>query len=609
MGSGRIPDDVIEAVLKAHDIADVVGKYVHLSKQGHYLKGLCPFHSEKTPSFTVTPQRQIFHCFGCGAGGNSIQFVMQKEGLTFSEAVRQLAEEAGIPIGQEDASSEPSPQQQERSELLKAYELSARVYRSILMNTVQGRDALAYLRSRGMSDELIETFQLGYAPNMWDALAKQLEKSGFLLPSMERGGLLSAKADGQGFVDKFRDRVMIPIHDPKGRVIAFGGRAMGDVQPKYLNSPETALFHKSHSLFNLHRARTDIRKREQIVLFEGYFDVIRAWDAGVHHGVATMGTALTAEHAEAIKRLTGEAVICYDGDSAGQAAAFKSIPLLEQAGLIVKVAMLPDGKDPDEYIAAFGPERFVREVIEGAVTSTKFRLLYARRNFRLQEEADRLRYLSGAVKLIAGLPSPLEREHYLRELASEFDVSLDALKADVAELLLRREKSKPAGDNNANLWNNVRNNGKEAERVPPLKPASYNAERLLLAVMMYDRDVCKIVEERLGDGFMMEAHAVLAAYLYSFYAQEQEPSLSKYLATLQDPELSRLASSIAMIGSSHAVNERVIDDYISQIKKAPLQQEIKRKEEEAIHAERMGDPLRAAQIRIEMITLEKQLRA
>lgn len=608
MGSGRIPDDAIEAVLKAHDITDVVGKYVHLSKQGHYLKGLCPFHSEKTPSFTVTPERQIFHCFGCGAGGNSIQFVMQKEGLTFSEAVRQLAEEAGIPIGPEDAYSEPSPQQQERIELLKAYELSARVYRSILMNTVQGRDALAYLRTRGISDELIDTFQLGYAPNMWDALVKQLEKSGFLLPAMERGGLVSAKADGQGYVDKFRDRVMIPIHDPKGRAIAFGGRAMGDVQPKYLNSPESALFHKSRSLFNLHRARADIRKREQIVLFEGYFDVIRAWQAGVHHGVATMGTALTGDHAEAIKRLTGEAVICYDGDSAGQAAAFKSIPLLEQAGLSVKVAMLPDGKDPDEYIAANGSERFVREIIEGAVTSTKFRLLYARRNFRLQEEADRLRYLSGAVKLIADLPSLLEREHYLREIASEFEVSLDALKQDVAELLIRREKSKPSGDNNANLWNNVRNNGKEAERVPPLRPASYNAERLLLAVMMHDRDVCKIVEERLGDGFMMETHAVLAAYLYAFYSQENEPSLSKYLATLQDPELSRLASSIAMIGASHAVNERVIDDYILQIKKAPLQQEIKRKEEEAIHAERMGDPLRAAQIRIEMITLEKQLR-
>jgi DNA primase len=609
MGSGRISDDTIEAVLKAHDIADVVGRYVHLTKQGHYLKGLCPFHSEKTPSFTVTPERQIFYCFGCGAGGNSIQFVMQKEGLSFAEAVRQLAEEAGIPMSPEEAYSEPSPQQQERTELLKAYELAARVYRSILMNTMQGRDALAYLRSRGMSDELIETFQLGYAPNMRDALVKQLEKSGFLLPAMERGGLVSEKADGQGYADKFRDRVIIPIHDPKGRVIAFGGRAMGDVQPKYLNSPESLLFHKSRSLFNLHRSRPEIRKRGQIVLFEGYFDVIRAWEAGVRNGVATMGTALTGEHAEAIKRLAAEVVVCYDGDNAGQAAAFKSIPLLEQAGLHVKVAMLPDGTDPDEYIAAYGPERFVREAIEGAVTPTKFRLLYARRSFRLQEEADRLRYLRGAVKLIAGLASPLEREHYLRELASEFDVSLEALKQDVAELLLRREKSKPAGDNYANLWNNVRNNGKEAVRVPPLRPASYNAERLLLAVMMHDRDVCKMVEERLGDGFMVEAHAVLAAYLYAFYSQDNEPNLSKYLATLQDPELSRLASSIAMIGASHAVNERVIDDYISQIKKAPLQQEIKRKEEEAIHAERMGDPLRAAQIRNEMITLEKQLRA
>ncbi|MFC0216305.1 DNA primase [Paenibacillus chartarius] len=609
MGIGRIPDEVIEAVLKANDIADVVGKHVHLTKQGHYLKGLCPFHSEKTPSFTVTPERQIFHCFGCNKGGNSIQFTMEIEGLTFSEAVRQLAEEAGIPVTWDDAGSEPSPDQQERGELLKAYELVARVYRSILMNTAQGRDALSYLRTRGMSDELLETFQIGYAPNMWDALVKQLEKSGFKLPLMDQGGLVSAKSDGQGYVDKFRDRVMIPIHDAKGRVIAFGGRAMGDVQPKYLNSPESLLFHKSRSLYNLHRARAEIRKREQAVLFEGYFDVIRAWDAGVHHGVATMGTALTKEHAEALKRLTGEVVVCYDGDNAGQAAAYKSIAILEQAGLSVKIAMLEGGKDPDEYIAAYGKDRFVREIIEGAVTTTKFRLVYARRNVRLQDEADRLRYLRGAVKLISELASPIEREHYLRDLSSEFGISIETLKQDVAQHLLRKEKSEPAGDNNANLWNNVRNNGKEADRDPPLRSASHNAERLLLAVMMVDREVCRHVEERLGDGFTVEAHAVLAAYLYAFYAQDNEPNLSKYLATLQDPELSSLASSIAMIGASHAVNERVIDDYIAIIKKAPLQQEIKRKEEEAIHAERTGDPLRAAQIRIEMITLEKQLRA
>lgn len=609
MANGRIPDEVIAAVLKHHDITDVVGKYVHLTKQGHYLKGLCPFHSEKTPSFTVTPERQIFHCFGCGAGGNSIQFVMQVEGLTFSEAVRQLAEEAGIKAGWDDSGSEPTPEQLERSDLLKAYELAARVYSSILMNTVQGRDALAYLRSRGMSDELIHTFQIGYAPNMWDALVKQLDKSGFLLPQMERGGLISVRTGEQGYVDKFRDRVMIPIHDFKGRIIAFGGRAMGDVQPKYLNSPETMLFHKSRSLFNLHRARQDIRKREQVVLLEGYFDVIRSWEAGVHHCVATMGTALTGEHAEAIKRLAPEVVICYDGDNAGQSASYKSLALLEQAGLNVKVAMLPDGKDPDEYIASFGPERFVREIIEGAVTATKFKLLYMRRGFRLQDEAERLRYLRSAGKLIAELPSPLEREHYIRELASEFSVSLEALKQDVAEIVLRREKTLPAGDNNANLWNNVRNNRKAAERVPPLLPAVHNAERLLLAVMMHDRDVCKHVEERLGDGFTVEAHAVLAAYLYAFYAQNDEPDISKYMALLQDAELGRLASSIGMIGASHAVNERVIDDYIGAIKNAPLQQAIKRKEEEAIHAERMGDPLRAAQIRVELITLEKQLRA
>jgi DNA primase len=452
-------------------------------------------------------------------------------------------------------------------------------------------------------------FQVGYAPAMRDALVQQLEKNGFSLPLMEKGGLISARTEGSGYVDKFRDRIIFPIHDAKGNVIAFGGRAMGDVQPKYLNSPESVLFNKSRSLYNFHQARQAIRKSGRIVLFEGYVDVIKAWEAGVHNGVATMGTALTGEHAEVLKRNADQVIVCYDGDNAGQSAAYKNISILEKAGIFVKVALLPEGKDPDEYILSYGSERFVREIIEAAVPSIKYKLLYIRKNFRLQEDGERLRYLQSAVKLIAELPSPIEREHYLKELSSEFDASLEALKQDLAEIRHQSEKSGKYGDNNAILWNNVMNNGSRAEHTPPLLPAYHNAERLLLAVMMHDRDVCKYVEERLGDGFHVEAHAVLAAYLYAFYAQHNEPNISKYLAMLQDSELSGLASSIGNIGADHAMSEKVIDDYIAQIRKYARQQEIERKKEEMIRAERLGEPLRAAQILQEIKTLEKQLRA
>jgi DNA primase len=610
MGYGRIPEEVIEAVLKHHDIVDVIGKYVHLTKQGHYMKGLCPFHSEKSPSFTVTPEKQIYHCFGCGVGGNSIHFLMEIEGYSFAEAVRCLAEEAGIAVSWEEATAEQTEQQREKAALLKAHEFAAKLYQYILGNTDQGKKALSYLRSRGMSDKLIETFQIGYAPAMWDTLVQQLEKRGYDMPLMEKGGLISARSEGDGYVDKFRERIMFPICDSTGKVIAFGGRAMGDGQPKYLNSPETMLFSKSRTLYNMHLARPHIRKVQQVVLFEGYVDVIKAWEAGVLNGVATMGTALTKEHAGILNRNSERIVLCYDGDNAGQSAAYKSIPILEEAGCRVHVAMLPDNKDPDEYVTTFGFERFVREIVEPAVPSMKYKLLYIRKNFKLHEDGDRVRYLQTAVKMIAELISPIEREHYLKQLSSEFpDSSYEALKQDLSEHLLQSEKNRNSGDNKPFLWNNVMNNRRAAERKTTLFPAYHNAERQLLAIMMHDRDVCQQVEKHLGDQFHVEAHAVLAAYLYAYYAQNLEPNASRYIAMLQDDQLESLASSIVMIGANHGSNHQVIEDYIREIKKYPMQQKIVRKKEQMVQAERAGDHRAAAQIAIEIITLEKQLKS
>ncbi|MDQ0921286.1 DNA primase [Paenibacillus sp. V4I5] len=614
MRYGRIPEEVIEAVLKRHDIVDVIGRHVHLSKQGHYMKGLCPFHSEKSPSFTVTPEKQIYRCFGCNVGGNLIRFVMEIEGLSFSEAISKLAEEADIPITWEEATEEQNEQQQEKATLLKAYDFTAKLYHYILGNTEQGKVAKGYLASRGISDKLIDTFQIGYAPAMWDTLVQQLDKREFDLAQMEKGGLISAKHEGNGYVDKFRERIMFPICDSTGKVIAFGGRSMGDAQPKYLNSPESILFNKSRTMYNLHLARPNMRKLQQAVLFEGYVDVIKAWEAGISNGVATMGTALTKEHAALLNRNADQIVVCYDGDNAGQSAAFKSIPILEETGSRVTVAMLPDGKDPDDYVRNYGFDRFVREIIEPAVPSMKYKLLYIRKNFKLHEDGDRLRYLQSAVKLISHLQSPMEREHYLKQLASEFpESSYEAMKLDLHEILLQSEKNRPEGDNKPILWNNVMNNGRTVERTlkksPSLLPAYHNAERLILAVMMHDREVCSLVEAQLGDQFNVEAHAVLAAYLYAYYAQNAEPDASRYIAMLQDEQLESLASSIVMMGAGHGINEQVIDDYIRQIRKVPMQEEVERKKEERVRAERAGDHLRAAQIAIEIIALEKRLKS
>lgn len=605
MTNRRIPNEVIEAVLKRNDIVDVVGKYVHLTKQGHYMKGLCPFHSEKTPSFTVTPEKQIFYCYGCHAGGNAIHFLMEIEGYSYGEAVRHLAEEAGIPLGWNPAEEEMTEEQRELSLLYDAYELAAKWYRHILRSTEQGRPAMDYVRRRGMSDKLLDTFQIGYAPAMWDKLAQFLEKRGFALPLMEKGGLISARGEGSGYIDKFRDRVMFPICDHRGRVIAFGGRTMGDGQPKYMNSPETRLFNKSRHLFNLHQARTFIRKQQSVVLFEGYVDAIKAWEAGVTNGVATMGTALTADHAQQLRRLAGEAVICYDGDSAGQAAAYKSIGLLEREGFHVKVAWLPNGMDPDEYVAAHGAEKFREDIIGAALPAVKFKLRYIRKNFDLQDVDGRLRYLDAALKMIAELQFPLDREHYIKELSIEFSYSPDAMKQQMNEFRQQLLKKRHAGDNPEQTWNNVINNGNRKESPAVVsRPAHYNWEVKLLAAMMHDREAAELVQEELGDRFNIEEHAALAAYLYAYYAEGNEPDASRFIATLHDEQLERAASYISMQDPNHAL--ATIMDYIRAIKRYP---QLKELEERKQQAERSGDPIQAAIIIKEIIALENQLKS
>lgn len=610
MTNGRIPEEVIEAVRRKHDIVETVGKYVHLSKNGKYMKGLCPFHSEKTPSFTVTPELQIFHCYGCGKSGTVIRFIEEIEGYSFPEAVRVLAEEAGIPVTWADSEGgRPTEAETEKTKMLEAHELSAKLYHYLLLNTTHGAEALRYLRDRGISDKLINQFMIGYAPPQWDTLLHFLTARKFEPALMEQAGLLSAKNDGSGHVDRFRNRIMFPIWDRDGKVMAFAGRVIGEGQPKYLNSPETRLFTKSRTLYNLHQARPSIRKTRQVVLFEGYMDIIKAWYAGVHNGIATMGTALTEEHCQILQRQADEVVVCYDGDDAGQAAALKSIALLEKAGLKVLVSMLPKGKDPDEYIGEYGPEAFVREAIGQPVSATKFKLIYSRKNHILLTEEGRKNYLLEAVGIIAELDSSIEREVYLQELSREFNIDLQSLKQDSFQKREELQKKRPPRDNNGISWNNGRNEKRRASGAPVPLPAYANVERRLLHVMMKDREVALIVHERLGEAFNIEDHAALAAYLYAYYAQGFDPDAGRFIATLQDERLERAAASILLMNGDFPFNEEILSADIEDIQKVPRYREIEQKREEMKRAERAGEIILAAQIASEIITLERRLKS
>lgn len=612
---GLILDETRNEVLKRNDIVDIVAQYVHLSKQGKYLKGLCPFHSEKTPSFTVTPDKQIFHCYGCGKSGTIIQFIMGLEGYSYSEAITHLAERANIPImgdqGRGRQFAERDTLNQEKDRLTDAHELTAKLYHYILMNTTEGQEALQYLRDRGFKEKLIEQFQIGYAPSQWDIIVQFLTKRKFDLTLMEKGGIVSARTNGKGYIDRFRNRVMFPIWDYRGTIVGFAGRVVDDSQPKYVNSPDTMLFNKSKLLYNVHHARPHVKRTGQIVLFEGFADVIQAWGAQVLNGVATMGTSLTVEHVQLLRRLGDSVTLCYDGDDAGQAAMLKSIALLEGSGLHVAIAILPDQLDPDEFIQTYGAERFRHTIMASVVTPTKFKLISLRQNYILLEDEGKRRYKDAALQVVARVDSPVERELHLREIALQLDLSGDSafvsLKEECIYIRQKLQKESDNGDNSRKWWNNVRND-KPVVSPPVLRPAYVYAEQILLALMFRDVGVANYVERNLGEQFNVDDHAALAAYLYAYYAQSTESNFSCYLATLRDERLERTAVSIFMAEVVMRYDRTLLDDYIAQILKIPKLHEIEHKKEEMVQAERSGDLLQAAQIAQEIVALEQQLK-
>lgn len=348
----RIPEEFVAEVNARLDIVEVVGGYVSLKKQGRNLLGLCPFHSEKTPSFSVSPDKRIFYCFGCHKGGNALRFLMEIEGLSFPEAVEKAAGMVGLEMPREQATPEETAEMQRRRRYFKLMNEAAELYRRALWGE-RGREARAYLERRGLPAELAQRFGLGLCEG-WDGAVKPLLSRGYQLAELEAGGLCSRRESGDGFFDKFHHRLIFPIFDYRGQVVAFGGRIMGDGQPKYLNSPETRYFHKSQNLYGLFQAAAAIRRADEAVLMEGYMDVLAAHQFGVDNAVASLGTAFNIEHARLLRRYTTRVLLVYDGDSAGVNAADKAIDILHEAGFEVRLLTLPNGLDPDEFLRKYG---------------------------------------------------------------------------------------------------------------------------------------------------------------------------------------------------------------------------------------------------------------
>ena len=432
-------EELIEEIRQRNDIVDVISGYVKLQKKGSSYFGLCPFHNEKSPSFSVSRQKQMYYCFGCGAGGNVITFVMEYENYSFVEAVRMLAERAGIEIPEAEYSQEAKAKADLRTTLLEVNKLAAKYFYAQL-KAEQGKIAHTYLTKRGLSEETITAFGLGYSNKYSDDLYKYLKLKGYKDDILAKAGLISVN-EKNGVYDKFWNRVMFPIMDVNNRVIGFGGRVMGDAKPKYLNSPETEIFDKSRNLYGLNRARTS--RKSYFLICEGYMDVIALHQAGFTNAVASLGTALTSGHASLIKRYVNEVYLTYDSDEAGTKAALRAIPILKEAGITAKIIRMEPYKDPDEFIKNLGPEAF-EERINKARNGFMFSLEILEHDFDMNSPEGKTNFMKEVAVRLTQFEEEIERNNYIEAVAEKYRVGYENLRKLVAKTAIKTGLAKPA---------------------------------------------------------------------------------------------------------------------------------------------------------------------
>ncbi|HIR12386.1 MAG TPA: DNA primase [Candidatus Choladousia intestinavium] len=437
------PDEIIEEVRTRNDIVDLISGYVKLQRRGSSYFGLCPFHNEKSPSFSVSPGKQMYYCFGCGAGGNVFTFLMEYENYSFPEAVKALADRAGVALPEMEYSQEARRARDEKNAVLEVNREAAKYY-YYLLRTPEGAPGMEYLKKRGLTAETMQRFGLGYAGRYSDGLYRYLKKKGISDELLKKSGLMQVN-EKQGMYDKFWNRVMFPIMDINGKVVGFGGRVMGDGKPKYLNSPETVIFDKSRNLYGLNFARSS--RKKQLLVCEGYMDVISLHQAGFTNAVASLGTALTSQHASLLKRYTDEAVLTYDSDEAGIRAALRAVPLLKQAGVTARVLHMAPYKDPDEFIKALGAEAF-QERIDQAENSFMFEVSVLEKSFDMGDPEEKTKFFQAVARRISEFELELERENYIEAIAGKYQISFQGLRKMVMNWLMqgvprRKEPVKP----------------------------------------------------------------------------------------------------------------------------------------------------------------------
>lgn len=552
----RLSDDFVSEVKYRNDLGELAASYMQLKRRGRNLVGLCPFHGEKTPSFNIYTENGSFYCFGCGAGGDVISFIMKIENLDYLEAVKFLAQRAGMSMPEDDYDDSMS---RLRTRIYEANREAARFFYKKL-GEKEGAEGLAYLRGRGLADSTIRHFGLGFAPESRFSLGDHLLSKGFTESELIAANLVFKSRSGRGVVDRFYNRVMFPIIDVRGNVIAFGGRIMTDQKPKYLNTSDTVVFNKSVNLFSLNNAKNS--KSRSFILCEGYMDVISLNQAGFSEAIATLGTALTFDQATLLKRYCDEVIVCYDADEAGQKATARAIDILRRAGIVVRVLSISDGKDPDEFIRRHGDKGHAafKNLLESSGNDVDYRMFKLKSSFDMTSTQGKLGYLNECVRILAELDNPMERDIYASKLADDTEVAKPSIMEQINRLV-RRKRSNRSKEEFKKIRENL--SGRDNKINPQYRDniRAATAEENLISFLVGNPDKLREIEKRLKpDDFITEFNRKLYIYFSERIKSGKDPmtAVSADFTTEEASQIYRIVNSYSEIQST----EKAMEEYI-----------------------------------------------
>lgn len=581
----RIPDDVIDNIRNQVDITNIIGQYVDLQKRGKNHFGFCPFHDERTPSFSVNDDKQFYHCFSCGRGGNVFNFLMELEGFNFPESVEKVAELGNVATDfdfSDDLNTRKvSRYQPEQERVIAIHRELTTLYHYILMNTEAGQPALNYLLDRGLSEETLKAYEIGIAPEDSQLTYKHLVNKHFELSAIEASGVFSIH--GEQAYDRFSSRIVFPLRNEHADVVGFSGRILpeskfakdhGDA-PKYLNSPETIVFEKSQFLFNLDVAKQEVRKAKEVILFEGFMDVIAAAEIGIKNGVASMGTSLTEQHIQMINRITKQVLIIYDGDDPGREATKRAIKKIKRQApkLSMEVINLPNKLDPDEFIQKYGDEKFIEQISDDRLSTWRFYRIYFRKKFDVSSDQGKLQYINALLQVIANTDNELQRELYLQEVAEDTHINIQTLNQQ-----LKVERQQIQGDDSTPMTNQQNSFNEPSQNLfgqrtqdSYIKPLTLTerSERQLFNRFLYEPSSWFMVKQQVATfHFQTPILQTLFLLLQEFREQQDDDqpiAVDRFLQLLRGEEEQRLLVQIMSLDLPPQVSEQEIHDLLYNI--------------------------------------------